>query len=83
MPAPCGGCPPCCAQCVWEQSGETLVKNPDITVVMEDYGCVRGPSQVVKTRTGLGLLLNGFVHYLTDAGRKFLSETNNPLTKLA
>lgn len=83
MPAPCGGCPPCCTHCVWGQSGEELAKNSNITVVMENYGCVRGPSQVVKTDRGLGLSLNGFVHYLTEVGRRFLQETNNPLAKLA
>ena len=82
MPAPCGGCPPCCDQCVFSPQSVTVSGRTVPTVVVEQavYGCVRPDAgDVVRYGGSLGQMRAGAFHRVTDVGAAFLATTNNEL----
>lgn len=77
----CGGCPPCCKNCVFDHRGQAHTE--EIEVALKDYGCHRDPdSRLVRLEGQLGLLARGLFYGLTDNGLDFLRATKNPIAEL-
>lgn len=75
----CGGCPPCCSQCVFSSKGEPA---SDVILVQTaaDYGCKKGHGDIVRDNQGrIGQQREGLFHFLSEAGEAFLRKTENPL----
>ncbi len=83
MNAPCGGCPPCCQDCVFDNAnGRAVEASTQVVVVMPkaDYGCVRPNGGNVVTVDGkLGMMRKENFHAVTDRGAAFLHSEKNPL----
>ena len=79
MASPCGGCPPCCPQCVFAPAGEAQ-SHIEVVVPAATYGCVKGIGDIVTTPAGiLGQVRDGVVHPVTPRGATFLRESGNAL----
>lgn len=79
MASPCGGCPPCCPQCVFAPEGEAQ-SQIEVAVPATTYGCVKGFGDIVTDPGGrLGQMRDGKLHLVTPRGAAFLRETSNPL----
>lgn len=78
--APCAGCPPCCAECIFDPSGTQVTPTQEVSVVLsqEKYGCIHGGS-LVRSGKQAGLLRGNVLHSLTVGGRDFLHKSGNPL----
>lgn len=81
MPAPCGGCPPCCPQCVFGQPAKTA--GPATVVVPKaDYGCIKPDAgDIVKAGGVLGMMRGSTFHPVTAAGAQFLHASGNALAQ--
>ena len=80
--APCGGCPPCCNQCVFDNQATALASTiqPIIIVPAVQYGCVRTDGgDVVKADGILGMMRGENFHPVNLAGAAFLRATGNQL----
>jgi len=81
--SPCGGCPPCCKQCVFSSGGEKTVIS-SVVVSAKEYGCVKGFGDIVKDVKGrLGQIRGQLFHPISETGLKFLKESNNSLVENA
>ncbi len=84
MSAPCGGCPPCCNDCVFTppDEGVRTPRGVKVVVIMKkaEYGCVRpdGGDVVVMNDT-LGMMRGENFHPVTLHGSAFLKASENPL----
>lgn len=79
MSAPCGGCPPCCASCIFSGVGEVPAGTVATILSSAEYGCVRGGDDIVHHDGKLGQMRDGAFHPVTEAGQRFLEETRNHL----
>lgn len=79
--SPCGGCPPCCAECVFSPKNEAIIGVPKIVVTKADYACVKGFDDVVVTDGTLGQMRSGRFHPVTLAGTAFLRLKGNTLAR--
>lgn len=80
MPAPCGGCPTCCKDCVFDAHPASKATPMQIIASKEAYGCIRpdGGAIVIQDRT-FGMIRGEHFHPVTEAGAAFLRESGNPL----
>lgn len=77
--APCGGCPPCCSRCVFEQNGSRTAL-PLVTLVSaKEYGCVQGEYPIVLSGGRVGQLRGEDFHPISSSGADFLRKSNNAL----
>lgn len=79
--SPCGGCPPCCDQCVFTPVAEQVPSNRDVVVPAAEYGCVKGFGDVIVADGQLGQMRGDDFHPVTDAGAEHLRTTGNPLAQ--
>lgn len=80
--APCGGCPPCCNQCVFDNKATALASSvqPTVVVAAQGYGCIRPDGgDVVKADGVLGMMRGENFHPVTFQGARFLRANGNAL----
>lgn len=82
MSAPCGGCPPCCTQCVFTPNPRPLPAQHAIIATKQEYGCVRPDGGAVVMAEGLlGMVRGESFHPVTGEGAEFLYATGNRFSK--
>jgi hypothetical protein len=83
MTAPCGGCPPCCKNCVFSADPADAATSIITVMPKEEYGCVRPDGGAVVTMGGtLGMMRGQHFHPVTPGGAQFLRKSGNSLAAL-
>lgn len=80
--SPCGGCPPCCEECVFDSEAGTGGSLVQVLVSKKDYGCVKSHGAVGLNSQGqLGQQRSTGFHPVTVEGQKHLEDSRNLLAQ--